>query len=216
MIRRTSCNLGRSTLAAVFAFTVATSPAQAADEAPAQASAGAGVLSSSSLAPGQRVRVTAASTAFTGVAVGNLVKIGSDRLTLFDPKLGAVTELPLSSLTRIEVSRERRSTRKGLLIGLGIGAFTAVVVAADSSESCGGYNEPRRPCTNNEKVAVGAAALGIYGGGGAWLGHRKKSDVWSEAPIPEGKQAASDLGWQVSPTLSPQSHGAGLRVRLSF
>ncbi len=34
------------------------------------------------MAPGQRVRVTAASSSFTGVLVGNVVKVGAESLSL--------------------------------------------------------------------------------------------------------------------------------------
>src|SRR5688572_32544974 len=94
-------NAGRSVAALLCASLLAV-PAHAAEQ-PADAG--------SPPAPGQRLRVTASAPGrFTGVTVGNLVKIGPDSLTLLDAERNATMDLPLGSITRVEVSRRRRHT----------------------------------------------------------------------------------------------------------
>ena len=146
-------------------------PAVSAQEAPA-------------LQPGQRLRVTAVAPGrFTGVTVGSLVKVGPDSVTLLDPERSAVTELPLTSITRIEVSQgKRRHTWQGALIGAGVGGLGALAIAGDSSGLCGTYDMPH-PCSNSEKVALGALVVGAWAGIGAWLGHRKQSEDWSDSTV---------------------------------
>ncbi len=200
---------------------ISVSPAHAQENRPGPTGVGATAISSPLLTPGQRLRVTAASPAFTGVTVGTLVKVGADTLTLVDPKSAAVTEVPLGSISRVEVSHQRRGTARGVLMGLGIGAGFALMVAADP-EGCGDtYSSGSttatvtRPCTTNEKVGIGAFFIAGMGLTGAWVGHRKTTDVWSDAPAPS-RQSAGDLTWRVSPILTREGHGAGLRVGLTW
>ena len=136
------------------------------------------------LQPGQRLRVTAVAPGrFTGVTVGSLVKVGPDSVTLLDPERSAVTELPLTSITRIEVSQgKRRHTWQGALIGAGVGGLGALAIAGGSSEVCGTYDMPRS-CSSSEKVALGALVVGFWAGIGAWLGHRKQSEDWSDSTV---------------------------------
>ena len=137
------------------------------------------------LQPGQRLRVTAVAPGrFTGVTVGSLVKVGPDSVTLLDPERSAVTELPLNSITRIEVSQgKRRHTWQGALIGAGVGGLGALAIAADSSTLCTDPSGTPRPCTSSEKVALGALVVGFWAGLGAWLGHRKQSEDWSNSTV---------------------------------
>lgn len=217
MTHGTSHPLRGAVLLTVLVAAFAGSTAQAQEKKPGSTNAGSPAIASSpSLMPGQRLRVTAASPAFTGVTVGNLVKVGSDSLTLVDSERGAVTELPLGSITRIELGHQSRKTKKGLLIGLGIGAVFAVVIAADDSPTCGGYNEPYRECTSSERVALAALTLASSSGIGAWIGHTKKTTDWADVPMPSAKLSAGDLTWQVSPALSRDGHGGGLRLRLTW
>lgn len=132
---------------------------------------------------GSRVRVTAASPAFTGSVIGTLVKLGPDTLMIVDPGSGLVSELPLDSVQRFEVSRRGSRARRGLLIGAAFGVLAAVAISSDETITCGGYDEPARLCDNSEKAAYSAFAVGLYGGIGAWIGSRRKTDTWSDAPI---------------------------------
>ena len=77
------------------------------------------------------------------MTVGNLVKIGPDNLVLADAERGLVLELPRTSITRVEVGHQRRQTKKGLLIGLAIGAVMGALTAViDKIPSTGGSGEP--------------------------------------------------------------------------
>ena len=190
--------------------------------APSGVSAQVVATGSGALAPGQRVRVTAASPAFTGMAVGNLVKIGPDNLTLVDAEGGVVLELPRTSITRVEVSHQTRATKKGLLLGMGVGAAAvalAIAVGPGSGEplACGGsLGKSSHPCTSGEKVGMILAGLAVWGGIGAWIGSGKKTDHWKDARMEDWMASGRALTWQVSPTLSRGGHGAGLRLRLTW
>jgi len=174
---------GRGVWWGILVAVLAVSTARAQEPNPGTRASGTAVAEAPSLTPGQHLRVTAASSAFTGVTVGNLVKVAADRLTLVDPERGSVTELPLGSVTRIEVGIERRKTKKWFLIGLGLGAIGAIAIAADDSESCGGWDEPYHECSSNEKVALAASSLAVWGGLGALFGHTRKAIEWSNVPL---------------------------------
>jgi hypothetical protein len=162
------------------------------------------------LVPGQRLRVTAASPGhFTGVTVGHLVKVGPDSLTMVDPERGAVTELPLGSITRLEVSHgQRRHTRKGLLIGTAVGAALAPLVWVGLSEDpqgCGGPAQPYRACSTGEKAALTVFTVGCSAGVGAWIGHKRKSEDWSDSPVE-----------RLRVTVRPDRRGARVALTFSF
>jgi hypothetical protein len=198
MNHRTSRAFGRSVLSAALAVSLSASPVRA-EESKADLAQG------STLEPGQRLRVTAASPTLTGVTVGNLVRLAADRLTLVDAEHGAVTELPLSSVTRIEVGRERRQTQKWLLIGIGIGAAGGVAIATDNSPSCGGYGEPFRACTSSEKIGLAVGIAAVWGGLGAWFGHSRKITEWSNVPVDRFKVS-----------LRPERGGGRIGLAFSF
>jgi hypothetical protein len=150
---------------------------------------GAGAQSEPPLTPGQRVRVTAAAPGrFTGTLTATLMNVDADRVMLFDPQNGAVTELPTSSILRLEVSQgRRRHTRKGLLIGTAVGlGYGAFVYASQLEEpqGCGGYNtEPPHACSKGEAAVFAGVMAATYAGAGAFLGHHKQTEVWSAAPV---------------------------------
>jgi hypothetical protein len=158
------------------------------------------------LLPGQRVRVTAAAPGhFIGVAMGSLVKIGPDSLTLLDPERSTVTELSLDSITRVEVSRGKHGhTWQGALIGAGFGSLGAVAIAADSSGLCGSVDLPRS-CSSSEKVAWGVAVVGLWAGIGAWVGHRKQSEDWGSSTVERLRVA-----------LRPERGGGRVALTLAF
>lgn len=165
-------------------FIAAASPMSHADETQPESQAAPAVAGTDVAAhTGSRVRVTAASPAFTGSVTGTLVKVGPDTLMIVDPKGGVVSELPFDSVQRFEVSRPSSRARRGFLIGAAFGVLTAVLIASDDTFSCGGYDEPARLCDDSEKAAYSAFAVGLYGGIGAWIGSRRKTDTWSDAPL---------------------------------
>ena len=137
----------------------------------------------SQAAVGSRVRVTAASPAFTGSVTGTLVKVGPDTLMIVDPKGGLVSELPLAAVQRFEVSRQSSRARRGFLIGASVGLLAAIAISGDETLICNSNNEPVRLCDNSEKGLYSAFAVGLYGGIGAWIGSRRKTDTWSDAPL---------------------------------
>jgi hypothetical protein len=81
----------------------------------------------------------------------------------------------------------------------------AVAISTDNSPSCGGYNEPLRPCTGGEKIGLSAFAAATSGGVGAWLGHRRKNDDWSDAPLE-----------QLRVSVRPERRGASVGLTVSF
>jgi hypothetical protein len=159
----------------------------------------------SQAAVGSRVRVTAASPAFTGSVTGTLVKVGPDTLMIVDPRGGVVTELPFDSVQRLEVSRRGSRARRGLLIGAALGALAAIAVYGDETFTCNTSNEPARVCGSSERFAYSAFAVGFYGGIGAWIGNRRKTDTWSDAPI-----------GSVRLSLRPAKGGARAGLTLTF
>lgn len=72
-----------------------------------------------------------------------------------------------------------------------------------------------RHCTTGE-FAPAVAAAAFYGGIGAFIGHRRKTVDWSDAALQDWQPAPSALSWRVSPTLSHEARGAGLRLQLSW
>jgi hypothetical protein len=168
--------VGRSFVALLSAVLVA-APAAAA-EAPA-------------VEPGQRVRVTAAAPGlFHGVALGTLMKVGPNSLTVADAERGAVTELPLDAITRLEVSQgRRRHTRLGALIGTAVGLALAPFVWSDNSTPCGDPWEPRE-CTKAERTGFAVMGVALCAGGGAWWGHRTETEQWRDSAVQRLKMTA--------------------------
>jgi hypothetical protein len=158
------------------------------------------------LTPGQRLRVTAAAPGrFTGVTVGTLVKLESDTVTLVDGASGAVTELPTSSILRVEVSQgRRRHTRRGLLIGAGIGLLAGALAWSGYSETgCGRRGETYRDCPQDTAGAI--AVFATSAAVGAWLGHRKQTEQWADAPLQ-----------RLSLSVRPARRGAAVALAMSF
>jgi len=187
-------------------FFAAASPMSHADETQPESQAAPAVAATDVAAhTGSRVRVTAASPAFTGSVTGTLVKVGPDTLMIVDPKGGLVSELPLAAVQRFEVSRQSSRARRGFLIGAALGALAAVAVYGDETFTCNTSNEPARVCGSSERFAYSAFAVGFYGGMGAWIGSRRKNDTWSDAPL-----------GHVRLSLRPVKSGARAGLTLTF
>jgi hypothetical protein len=156
--------------------------------------------------PGERVRVTAAAPGlFQGIMTGTLLKIGPDTLTLVDPKGGAITEMPLASINRLEVSHgRRRRTRAGLLIGAAAGLALAPFMYSDNSMPCGDTWNPR-PCTQGERTGIAVFMVAVLAGEGAWLGHKKVTEEWRDTAVP-----------RVKVSVRPEHGGAGVALTLGF
>ena len=170
-------------LAAALLFAAASPMSHADDKQPGSQAAPAAADRDLATHTGSRVRVTAASPAFTGSVTGTLAKVGPDTLMIVDPKGGLVSELPLAAVQRFEVSRQGSRARRGFLIGASVGVLAAIAISGDETLICNSYNEPVRLCDNSEKGLYSAFVVGLYGGIGAWIGSRRKTDTWSDAPL---------------------------------
>jgi hypothetical protein len=197
-----SDSVGRCVLSSLLAAALAVSTAWA-QETRADAKAPGAAVAATSLAPGQRVRLTVASPSFNGMMVGNLVRIGPDKLTLVDADRGAVMDLVASSITRIEVGSVHRQTKKGVLIGLAVGAVLTTAIFASDEPTCGPYMSD--PCSTGDNVALSAFSVAFSVGIGAWWGHSKKSERWLEAPLPYARVG-----------VRPERGGGRVRVAFAF
>jgi len=191
---------GRRALWGILVAVLAASTARA-QETKVEAKASGPAVAATSLAPGQRVRVTASSPSFTGMTVGKLVRIGPDSLTLVDLDRGSVMELAISSVSRIELGTVSRQTKKGALIGLAFGAVFTAAIFASEEPVCGPYGHSA--CSTGDNAAMSAFAVATSVGIGAWWGHSKKSERWLEAPLPHA-------------TVGVRPERGGGRVRLAF
>jgi hypothetical protein len=162
-----------------------------------------GARDTPTLAPGQRVRVTASSPSFTGMTVGKLVRIGPDSLTLVDVDRGSVMELAMSSVSRIELGTVNRQTKKGALIGLAFGAVLTAAIFASEEPVCGPNGHSA--CSTGDNAAMSAFAVATSVGVGAWWGHSKKSERWLEAPLPHARVG-----------VRPERGGGSVRLAFTF
>lgn len=176
-------------------------PAPAEDLAPRRPSPGWGAA----LVAGARVRVTAAVPGrFTGVTVGRLVKFGAEDLTLIDSEAGTVLELPISSVTRLEVSHgRRRHGRLGLLIGAAVGIPLGLAAISDSAGGCGFTYYA--PCTTADKVWSAGLSGALFGGLGVLIGHKVVTERWSDAPVD-----------RLRVTVRPERGGGRVAIAFSF
>jgi hypothetical protein len=134
----------------------------------------------SSLPPGTRVRVSAATRQLMDV-VGVVIAQRSDSLWIRGDVVGDTLTFDVRDLTRLDISgRKDRHTLAGAGIGLVcgalIGAATGAAAGDDASSPSSGIG--LRPSAGF-KAAVGAAALGIVGTVvGAFAGHASVADHW--------------------------------------
>jgi hypothetical protein len=151
---------------------------------------------------GQRVRVRFAA-AHTPDLVGVVRAIRTDTLVVSrdsEPGGRMVTAFPLSSVSRLQVSRGRHSRwGRGLLIGLGAGAVTGAILGATV--------QPDWFFTRRVLVEMGAVVFAPIGGAvGVVIGALTKTEQWETVPLP-GSRGAAGAGMDARLTL-------GLRVAL--
>lgn len=153
---------------------------------------------------GSRVRVTAAGAGqFSGIVTGTLLKATADAMIILDGERGGVLELPTGSITRVEVSHGRhRHARLGLALGAALGLAAGFSIASDP-KSCG--FDQVAPCTASNKVFDVIAGALVYGGGGAFIGHKIRTETWSDTPLESPRV-----------TVTPVRRGARLGVTVSF
>ena len=141
----------------------------------------AGLARRGLLAPGARVRLYASQTADGryGRFVGRIVRWVPDSLTL-KPEDDLPVVVPVASITRLEVSRGRRSNwAEGAGIGLLVGAATGAIVFGLASGDCEGW------CfTAESAAAAGAVVFGGLGGViGLIAGASTTTERWVEVPL---------------------------------
>lgn len=132
----------------------------------------------SPIVPGTRVRVTAPDVASGKIAGTIIITVKADTLELKVKGKIRPLVIPLGSITRLEVSRGRKSAAGwGAAIGFGIGAGWIAVLAATLP------HEPAEASSAGE-VARGIAVSGGIGAGlGALVGLAIRSDSWEEVPL---------------------------------
>jgi len=162
------------------------------------------VLVGQTAPPGSRIRVT---DPREGTRVGTLVQLAADTLAVrFDGRADDAY-LPLSQVTRLDVSRGTEQhilsrTGLGLLIGAGVGA--AVGAAAD--DDCG--SRSGEFCLGEGfGASVGAVLLGGLGGVIGFLVGLAPSDKWERVPLEQSR-----IGF-VTPR---RGHGGGVGIALAF
>ncbi len=146
------------------------------------------------LASGSRVRVTAPDCALRGQAA-TFRALRADTLVL------ETTECPLSSVTRLDVSRGERSRWAR---GLGVGFLGGALIGAAYGGTHAGTDAWDLP--TDVAVGLGAAFFGAGGGlVGGIAGYFIKTDRWEEVPLE-----------RLSVSLAPQRDGGfalGFSVR---
>lgn len=128
------------------------------------------------VAPGDHVRVTAPDV-FRGRLVGSVVTLGADTCVLEVEGRAEQLALPLTSLTRLEVSRGQSSMwAQGMGIGFLLGATLGAVVGLTAAESWDVGGE-----------AAAAALAGLIGVPGAFVGlavgASTKKERWESVPL---------------------------------
>lgn len=170
----------------------------------------AGHVADTSIAPGDRVRVTAPSMDLEK-GVGTVAALETDTLVVNTGERADALEVPLADVTKLEVHRGQKSrTGRGALIGAGVGALAGVATVAiacasttggcDFSES-GGSDE-----LSDLAVATALVLMGtVVGAGvGAIIGLATRVDRWQAVPLDDirvGPSPVTPDGVAVSVTL---------------
>lgn len=164
---------------------------------------------------GRRVRVTVESPEFTGTKEGTLMRGETGRLTLVDAANRSITELPSKAIVKIEARGEHRATKRGLVVGLGLGSLLALLGNSIPDSPCLHYPENSGPIAaaynrecDSQKRGKRLATLGVLlapAAIGAGLGSLIRSETWSEVPVEH-----FTFG------IRPERSGGSVGVHLSF
>ena len=145
-----------------------------------------------SIAPGTRIRVTAAGVLTPEQQAGRLIALRPDSLVL-QPDGAAVVTIPRSTIGEIDTSLGSHSaTRRGLLIGLLTGAATGAALGAatwheDTCTSRGLFGDESPTtfkCGSLFSRGAWATGTGVAGGVvglvvGALIGHAHTTEEWT-------------------------------------
>ncbi len=165
---------------------------------------------------GRRVRVTVESPEFTGTKEGTLMRGETGRLTLVDAANRLIAELPSKAIAKIEARGEHRATKRGLVVGLGLGSLLALLGNSIRDSPCSHYYPENsgpiaaaynREC-DSQKRAKRLATLGVLlapAAIGAGLGSLIRSETWSEVPVEH-----------FTFSIRPERSGGSVGVHLSF
>jgi len=156
------------------------------------------------LQAGQRVRVTAPTLGIRKQAATFEALRGDTLIVVAD----SIMDCPLASVTRLDVSRGRRSNA---LKGLGFGAAAGAVIGA----AVGAWGAHRDTPTSEAVfcyegtaacAAGGALAVGAFGGlVGLGVGALAKTDRWEELPLD-----------RLRVSVVPRRDGFGVGARIAF
>jgi hypothetical protein len=121
-----------------------------------------------------RVRVTSAGTRISG----RLTTVDVDAVTLLPDGNGDPVRMPLSSISRAEVSEGHRPRGVAELEGVGVGVGVWFGTLFLGFVACGGIT-----CSNSASIAsfVGSVAAGIASG--IAFAHRNRRELWRKVPI---------------------------------
>ena len=156
------------------------------------------------VAPGDRVRV-AAPQLWREPVVGRLLDVGPETLSLELPGGNGPEAIPRSAVTRLEVSRGRKSQAgRGALVGLAIGgAATMLLTFGDYSSDV--HGDPNL-------LAIGAALAGGGAAVGGAIGWAIKTDQWEDVtqrPVQVGVSPIPGGGLGFAVRLTWATHPAG-------
>jgi hypothetical protein len=184
-------------IAGLFALALAHPTALAAQAAPAAA-----------LAPGARVRIT---TAGSEPRIATVVARQGDTLRVRWPELASDVAVPLSGISRLEVSTGRhRRVLKGLFLGTAIGGATGALVGAATYEPCesteflGCFLEPEN---RMQSATFGGAVGGVLGLVVGSLAGLVRHESWDRVSLDERRVAVA---------VTPRAHETRLAVSLRF
>ncbi|MEJ7813164.1 MAG: hypothetical protein WKG32_22330 [Gemmatimonadaceae bacterium] len=148
-----------------------------------------------SLEPGARVRVTAPSLS-RGLRVGTVAGVRGDSLDLKVAGRDTTVTVSASELTRLEVSRgQRRQGRKGMGMGLLIGAAGGAVLGYASGDDESGFIA----FSAGEKAVLSGVVFGVLGTViGGLAGLSSQTDRWVSLPLDGGPTTRARLSLDLS------------------
>jgi hypothetical protein len=161
------------------------------------------------VAPGQRVRITTSGALAPVRQAGRVLSVQADSI-LLEPDGGAQpVAFPRFAITDMEVSRgQHRSTAAGIVIGvLGGGAAGVIAVAATPSKP--GQDELDVISTGQAEAILGMFGAIVGGIVGGLVGHAHRSENWAQVP-PLQK-------FSVTPMITPgRAPAAGVRFAFAW
>jgi hypothetical protein len=161
-----------------------------------------GHVADTSIAPGDRVRVTAPSMDLDK-GVGSVTELKTDTLVVEMEERADALDVPLADVTKLEIRGQQtsRATWTGAAIGAAVGGLGLTLAAA---AVCSGG-----ACTIEDAGYLAIAAGGAVGGGlvGAGIGALIKTGGWEEVPLDEIRVSLTPI--------APGGVGVTVRVRWS-